>query len=403
MAGISNEKNGTRVIQITVDGKRQKIRLGKVSRRVAESILVHVKALRDAKALRVEVPSSTVEWASQLDDVLYKRIAKVGLLDARVEKEEWPTTLSAFIDKYVEMFEPTVTEATVKTWLQAREMLMEHLDPLTSLRTVTEGDAVEYRNYLLKRKNKRTDADKLSESTIRKHCSICKQFFAHALKKRLILENPFDSKKVPTSAPKLKQKEHISAKDSERVISFLPTTELKLAFAFCRYAGTRVPSELRVLDWSHVFWDEDRIRIHGPKNKRWREFREVPIFPELKPYLLDAWEESSAKDSEKILPSIAFRGDSYMRKPVLAAIKKAGIEPWPSLFDTLRATRDTELREKFPTHVVDYWMDHEYRVARKHYSQVTDEHFERAAMTLKKPKAGQKAGQHSAESTSTNK
>ena len=42
-----------------------------------------------------------------------------------------------------------------------------------------------------------------------------------------------------------------------------------------------------------------------------------------------------------------------LRKPLLAGIKAAGAEPWPKLWTALRATRDTELRETFPVHVVE--------------------------------------------------
>ena len=62
--------------------------------------------------------------------------------------------------------------------------------------------------------------------------------------------------------------------------------------------------------------------------------------------------------------------------------------PWPKLFHNLRATRQTELEENFPTHVVCKWLGNSAAVARKHYLQVTDEHF---------PKAAQNPAQHPSE------
>jgi hypothetical protein len=64
---------------------------------------------------------------------------------------------------------------------------------------------------------------------------------------------------------------------------------------------------------------------------------------------------------------------------VLRIIHRAGVEPWPRLFHNMRATRQTELTEKFPVHVVCSWMGNSATIAAKHYLQVTDEHFERAA------------------------
>ena len=51
---------------------------------------------------------------------------------------------------------------------------------------------------------------------------------------------------------------------------------------------------------------------------------------------------------------------------------------WDKLWTTLRATRDTELRETFPSHVVAGWIGHDDRVAERHYLQITDAHFEKA-------------------------
>jgi hypothetical protein len=58
---------------------------------------------------------------------------------------------------------------------------------------------------------------------------------------------------------------------------------------------------------------------------------------------------------------------------------KAGLKPWPKLFQNLRATRETELAEQFPVHVVCEWIGNSPRVAAKHYLQVTEHHYAKAA------------------------
>src|SRR5262249_23570338 len=60
-------------------------------------------------------------------------------------------------------------------------------------------------------------------------------------------------------------------------------------------------------------------------------------------------------------------------------VKRAGLECWPRLFHNLRSSRETELLESFPVHVVAQWMGHDAKVSLKHYAQTTDEHFDRAA------------------------
>ncbi len=67
-----------------------------------------------------------------------------------------------------------------------------------------------------------------------------------------------------------------------------------------------------------------------------------------------------------------------LRKQFLTILKRAGVSPWPKLFHNLRATRETELEDRFPSHVVCAWIGNSPQVAKKHYLQVTDAHFEKA-------------------------
>ena len=59
-------------------------------------------------------------------------------------------------------------------------------------------------------------------------------------------------------------------------------------------------------------------------------------------------------------------------------IRGAGLEPWPKPFQNLRASRQTELEQSFPTYVVCKWMGNTPSVAHKHYLTVTEDHFQQA-------------------------
>jgi hypothetical protein len=64
--------------------------------------------------------------------------------------------------------------------------------------------------------------------------------------------------------------------------------------------------------------------------------------------------------------------------PLDKAIRRAGLKPWPKLFQNLRSTRETELMKSFPIAVVCAWLGNSPKVALKHYHQVTDADFEAA-------------------------
>jgi hypothetical protein len=69
-------------------------------------------------------------------------------------------------------------------------------------------------------------------------------------------------------------------------------------------------------------------------------------------------------------------------------IERAGLAPWPRLFHNLRSSRETELLEQFPVHVVALWMGHDAKVCLKHYAQTTDQHFDRAASRAERGSPG---------------
>lgn len=62
----------------------------------------------------------------------------------------------------------------------------------------------------------------------------------------------------------------------------------------------------------------------------------------------------------------------------LKTIRRAGFEPWPRIWQNLRSSRETELAEDHPLHVVCAWIWNTERIAARHYLQVTDAHFEKA-------------------------
>ena len=118
--------------------------------------------------------------------------------------------------------------------------------------------------------------------------------------------------------------------------------------------------------------------VTSPKTERHPggESRLVPLFPELRPSLGECFEQAEP-GTEYILNRYRNVLRNH-RREFIRIIKRAGLKPWPKLFQNLRSTRQTELEESFPSHVVCAWLGNSESVARKHYLQVTDDHFEKA-------------------------
>jgi hypothetical protein len=143
-----------------------------------------------------------------------------------------------------------------------------------------------------------------------------------------------------------------------------------------------VPSELAPLKLADIDWERGRLRITSPKTadcgkgERW-----IPLFPELRLHVEAAFE--TAVEGEVYLvrhPCLRQRGaNKVLRAAMLSLLRKAGVSPWPRLFQNLRASRETELAADYPLHVVCAWIGNTNSITMRHYLQVTDADYRKAA------------------------
>jgi len=175
---------------------------------------------------------------------------------------------------------------------------------------------------------------------------------------------------------------YIGEADAFKVLAALPTCQWRLLFALSRWGGLRVGSEVRLLTWSDVNWDQQKITVHSPKTIRHagHEKRVIPMFPELARLLAERFEEAAEGDT-LILPMLAGRSDASLRDTLMRAIKDAGLIVWPRLWHNLRSSRQTDLEDLFKPKVVCTWLGNSEAVSRKHYVQVTEKYYAKAAQS----------------------
>jgi len=228
---------------------------------------------------------------------------------------------------------------------------------------------------------------------VRKQVAIAKLFFGAAKRKRLIPENPFsDLKAAIRSNPT--RFYFITREEARKVIDACPDAQWRLLFALSRFGGLRCPSEHLALRWGDIDWERGRITVRSPKTEHHPggESRVIPLFPELRPFLEQVWDQAEPGTQYVIT---RYRNDNAnLRTQLNRIIAKAGLKPWPKLFQNLRSTRETELAEKYPMHVVCKWIGNTEPVAAKHYLQLTDAHFDQAIHDGEE--AAQKAAQYPA-------
>lgn len=87
MASLCSDsgKRGTtyRVITRSPGNKRHTIRLGRITKRMAETARLMIESLESAKAAGHSPDRETAEWVGRLGDEIHGRLARAGLVPPR--------------------------------------------------------------------------------------------------------------------------------------------------------------------------------------------------------------------------------------------------------------------------------------------------------------------------------
>ncbi|MEW4564882.1 phage integrase SAM-like domain-containing protein [Bremerella sp. JC770] len=369
MASIQQRGKGSFLIQFyDKNGKHRGVSLSGTTKKVADDWARRIDILNTSQRSGYPIDGNTADWLQGLGDVEAAKLAKVGLVEARAV-----STLGDFLTKFFKTQKKDWALLTYRKHKTTKKYLLEFFKPDKRLRDFTPADADAFQQYL---KHECDTVD--SDATMWKHISNARVYFNAAIKSRQVTANPFSHLKIPKCARE--EFYHITPEVAQKVLDACPDSQWRLIFAFARYGGLRIPSELNGLQWSHVNWEQDKILIHAPKTIRHKPKRFIPIFPELRPYLEDAWVLAQERGDRDVI-TIHRKGKkneisgAYIRSRMAGIIESAGVEPWNDLFKNCRSTRETELADTFPEHVVCSWIGNSVAVARKHYLRVTDEHF----------------------------
>jgi integrase len=390
MASLSKRGNGRWFLRFIVpDGRRRTIALGTTSERQASQHKLHIENLLAAQENGLVPDPKTVDWLAGLSEKLRSRLEAVGLLSKPEATKQ--AILAAWIDRYTAM-KASKKGSTHLVYGHTRRCLVEYFGADKPLTDITAFNAEEWRTWLAEHVRKRdgkVEIVKLGKNTVNRRCGIAKQFFAGAVQARVITANPFDGMAGISKQVNTERFHFVSRTDAQKVLDACPDAQWRLLFALSRYGGLRCPSEHLGLRWCDVRLAEGRMTVRSPKTEHHegRESREVPIFNELRRYLEDVLELAESGTFWVItryrqIPQQGKSSGPNLRTQLLRILDRAGVKPWPKLFQNLRSTRQTELAEQFPAHVVCAWMGNSRDVAREHYLQVTDEHFAKAASNI---------------------
>lgn len=367
---------------------RPKIAIGRQTRATAESIRNFINDLEATSATGSSPAPATATWLASVDLKMRERLAKLGLCKSRGAGRN--ATLGELIERFRgEEKYAKHKPGTVEGHNTAIRSFEKYWGLNTRVSSIDRDTAIEFRKSL--------KAEGLAEATIRKRCAIASMILKYAARIQVIDRNPFDDADVPRSAVATEYYRPVSQAEALAILENLPSNQWKLLFALSRWGGLRVGSEPRQLLWADVNLDKGVMWVRSPKTEHHhgKDGRFVPVFPELESLLTECYHEAQ-EGEDLVLPFLVGRSDASLRKPLMKAIKLAGIEPWKRLWHNMRKTRQNELANSTGITQKDVCgvMGNSLAVASRHYVEHTEADAKRIASATRVQKRAQNPVEH---------
>jgi integrase len=241
------------------------------------------------------------------------------------------------------------------------------------LREITKTDAESFAKWLI-------ETEGLAEhSTVRRTLGYVSQIMARAIDDGLLQRNPFSGKEFPKAVRADPKKWwYISPEETMRIWNAVQTEEDQVRFVLLRYLGLRAPSEINLLTWRDVDWEQLQLSIYSPKLRHDKNQgrRRCPIsHPDVLRVLRRAYEKRQADDAP-IVPPITH---TSLTKRVKQWLGAAGLNVWPQLLVNFRRSAVTDACSYLPSHVVSEYYGHSEAISYSNYRMTVATHAQACA------------------------
>ena len=346
-------------------GKRYSIRLGKIDMKQAQKIKTKVEELLACKETALPWPVELTNWINSIGEDLTASLVKVGLLPTLKASTE----LKAFIENYIE----SRTDAKLNTrnaMVSAMKQAVSFFGAKTQMQTITRADCNNFKIHL---------QGKYSLAYTGTTIKTVKRFFIAAIHANQIIKNPFDGLKIPAQKNAERQF-FVDRPMLEKLLEACPDHQWKMIIALARIGGLRTPCEVLLLKWTDINWHLKKFLVHSPKTEHHagKDQRFVPLFPVLKELLEEGFNQ--AEDGEIYVINRYRNSNQNLRTTFKKIIIRAGLLPWPKLFNNLRSSRSTELaRNRVSMHLITAFIGNSEKIQIDHYLQVNDTDYENSS------------------------
>jgi integrase len=324
---------GWRFCYIDVQGKRRTFYLSsKHSRESATEIMLLVENLVSAQIQGKEPSRADAERLRICHVQVRKTLISHGLIEPTLD-EKIPT-----LGKLCELVCKTKSRLDSKTLLAYQrnsDYLIDYYSEDKRIDLISSTDAELHITWLMTERK-----PPLSGGTISRSIRSFRTIFKFAIKSKWLTLNPYSEVKGGCVRDE-ERVEFVEESTVQKVIAACPNDELRLILVLSRYAGLR-PHEIRSLKFEHFRIDEPIPYFEIPVKTK-TGFRQVPYFPEIRPYF-EAVRSAASPEQEFVLEY--YRHHTNWGTAIAKVAKKAGVRMWKKAFNNPRSSRTTELDAK---------------------------------------------------------
>lgn len=324
--------------------------------------------------IEIERKKNGVVYEGTIDEVkrfptLWRKLVDKGILDAP-RAEYW--TLEQLRRAYIEAgHKAGKTPGTLNAQSNSFAKL-EAFFGASTLDQIDEEAARAFADYC----DRRIQNGELSAATRATYIKDARAIFNWAVNERIVANSPFAPRSgiVRGSYINREKQFYVNQELTHAVLEACRNSdhplEWRALFALARFQGLRVPSETRALRWSDL--DARQITITSQKTKRYegKGKRVMPLFAPTAA-ILQELRESRPRDQVFVFADLLpLQRREGHRTGLGRILDRAEITKWPRLFDNLRSSASTDVKQIYGETAETRWIGHSKQVAEDHYYQV---------------------------------
>ncbi|MEZ6069450.1 MAG: tyrosine-type recombinase/integrase [Pirellulales bacterium] len=241
-----------------------------------------------------------------------------------------PTTLSAFIEHELAQHAAERSPNTVRNLRRTWRLLSRFYGDEHSLAAITTGQAEAFAEWLGEAGG--ASVRGLSPSTARSELKRARSFLAAAVRRGVIVRNPFDG--VTVGEVRQRHFEYIDRDTVDRLLAVAKPSP-RLIVAMIRFGGLRWV-EVQRLEWTDVDFDTNELTIRADGTSR-----VVPISANLRPHLVDARCAASV-DAVHVTPYQAVSSGQWVWRSLSHLFARIDVEPPHRLLEAMRRSYDAD-------------------------------------------------------------